>query len=79
MDSFSLYLIKKANAEAALAQAAQAGSPVSQTQVKAVQEASAMSGVPLTKTKAALLIALGIGVGTTGTLLYNQRKRPKNG
>lgn len=79
MDSFSLYLIKQANAEAALAQAAQAGGPVSQTQVKAVQEASAMSGVPLTKTKAALLIALGIGVGTTGTLLYNQRKRSKNG
>ncbi len=78
MDSFSMYLIKQSNAEKALADAAQAGSQPTQSQIKSMQNASASAGVPLTKTKAALLIALGVGIGATGSLLYNQKRGLKN-
>jgi len=74
-DPFGIYLIKSASDPLAdLANAAQAGGN-KDAQVKAIQEASAASGNPISKSKALLLVALGVGVGAGGTLLYQHMSR----
>ena len=69
-DPFGIYLIKSAGPLEDLSSAAKAGSPEIKAEVSAVQEASASSGKPISRSKAALLVALGISAGIGGTLLY---------
>lgn len=69
-DPFGVYLIKSAGPVEELAEAARAGGAEIKHETKAVQEASAAAGSPISRSKAALLVALGVGVGVGGTLLY---------
>lgn len=73
MNSFDYYLVKTSNLGVDhLISSAKSGSDV----VK-VQQAAEKSGNKISKSQAAMLIALGIGVGVTGTLVYKQRKENK--
>ena len=76
-DPFGVYLIKSAGPLEDLSSAAKAGSPEVKTEISAVQEASAATGKPLSKSKAALLVALGLSAGVGGTLLYQEMRNKR--
>lgn len=73
MNSFDYYLIKTSNLSVEhLVDSAKSGSSVTQ-----VQRAAEKSGNKISKSQAAMLIAMGVGVGVTGTLVYKQHKDKK--
>lgn len=76
-DTFGTYLVKHADPLTDLNNAAKAGGDIVKTEVNAVQEASKASGAPISKTKAALLVALGVSVGAGGTLIYQHMRGKK--
>jgi hypothetical protein len=69
LSHFDIYLVKESSGIDTLINSAK-----NPGEVKAVQEASAAKGTKLSKSQAAGLIALGIGVGVTGALVYKQSK-----
>ena len=70
MNSFDYYLVKTSElAVGHLVDSANKGS-----QVANVQRAAEKSGQKISKSQAAALIALGVGIGATGALVYKQRK-----
>ena len=76
-DTFGTYLVKHADPLTDLNNAAKAGGDIVKTEVNAVQEASKASGAPISKTKAALLVALGVSAGAGGTLIYQHMRGKK--
>ena len=76
-DTFGTYLVKHADPITDLVNAANAGGDTVKIEANAVQEASKASGMPISKTKAALLVALGVSVGAGGTLVYQHMKGKK--
>lgn len=76
-DTFGTYLVKHADPLTDLNNAAKAGGDTVKTEVNAVHEASKASGAPISKTKAALLVALGVSVGAGGTLIYQHMRGNK--
>ena len=69
LNHFDMYLVKTSSGIDTLINSAK-----NPGEIKAVQEASAAKGTKISKSQAAALIALGIGVGVTGTLVYKQSK-----
>lgn len=74
MNGFDYYLIKTSSNVNVnhLTNSAKSGS-----QVVKVQRAAEKSGNKISKSQAAMLIAMGVGVGVTGTLVYKQHKEKK--
>jgi len=73
MNSFDYYLIKTSSLNIDhLVSSAKSGNQVAQ-----VQRAAEKSGNKISKSQAAMLIALGVGAGVTGTLVYKQHKENK--
>lgn len=74
MNGFDYYLIKTSSGLNVdhLTSSAKSGN-----QVAKVQRAAEKSGNKISKSQAAMLIALGVGVGVTGTLVYKQHKENK--
>jgi uncharacterized protein HemX len=76
-DSFGRYLVKQASLEA-LGRAGSAGGGTMKVDRATVEKAvSASKEGKASKSQQALLVALGIGVGAGGVLLYQQHKRAK--
>jgi len=74
MNRFDYYLVKTSSGLSVehLVDSANSGSSV-----VSVQRAAEKNGDKLSKSQAAALIALGVGVGVTGTLVYRQHKEKK--
>lgn len=78
MNHFDMYLVKTASIDALVNSANNIkNSPSSGATVTQVQRASEKSGNKISKSQAAMLIALGVGVGATGALVYKQQKEKK--
>lgn len=77
MNSFDMYLVKTSNLDALISSAEKIKSSPGGATISQVQQASAKSGDKVSKSQAAALIALGVGVGVTGALVYKQNKEKK--
>lgn len=77
-DSFGAYLVKEASGMDALRAGAQASGGTGTVSRDAVDKAvKAAERGKASKSQQAMLVALGIGVGASGVLLYQQHKRAK--
>ena len=74
MNGFDYYLVKTSNVDH-LINSAKSGN--TKVQVQSVQRAAEKSGNKISKSQAAMLIAMGVGVGATGALVYKQHKEKK--
>lgn len=77
MNHFDMYLVKTSSAESLINSANRIKNEHSGATVTQIQRASAQSGNKISKKQAAMLIALGVGVGATGALVYKQQKEKK--